>query len=118
MRKPSAEAAAVTLRACASDVVLLGLISMPIRIAAGTSSRSNPSCFAPSSTSRNVTPVALPPGRAKLLTSPSSWVIGDTEYEWDRGGGCLGRQRRRGPTGGDNDCHLPAHEVCRHDGQA
>src|SRR6476659_7335724 len=91
---------------------------MPIRIAAGTSSRSNPSCFAPSSTSRNVTPVALPPGRAKLLTSPSSWVIGDTEYEWDRGGGCLGRQRRRGPTGGDNDCHLPAHEVCRHGGQA
>jgi hypothetical protein len=55
---------------------------------------------------------------AQRQRSQLHWVIGDTEYEWDRGGGCLGRQRRRGPTSGDNDCHLPAHEVCRHDGQA
>src|SRR5262249_51307179 len=49
---------------------LLGLTSSPIRLAPGTSSCSNPNCFAASSASGKLMPVALPPGRAKLTTRP------------------------------------------------
>ena len=37
----------------------------------GTSSCSKPSCFAATSETKKCTPVALPPGRARLATSPS-----------------------------------------------
>src|SRR5262249_49176057 len=48
----------------------LGLTSSPKRLAAGSSSRSNPSCLGANSLNRKLTPVALPPGRAMLATRP------------------------------------------------
>jgi hypothetical protein len=39
-------------------------------VAAGTSSRKSPTCFAASSPNSDVTPVAFPPGRFKLATRP------------------------------------------------
>ena len=49
----------------------LGSISTPTRTAPGCNSCNNPSCFAPSSATTNVTPVTLPPGRLRLATRPS-----------------------------------------------
>src|SRR5262249_30205466 len=63
--------AAVTSLVQVSFVGLLGLTSTPKRSADGRSSRSNPNPFAPSSVIKKFTPVALPPGRAKLATRPS-----------------------------------------------
>src|SRR5260221_658623 len=40
-------------------------------VAVGTNSCSSSSCFGPSSTFTEVTPVILPPGRLRLATSPS-----------------------------------------------
>src|SRR5262249_46922082 len=48
-----------------------GFISTAIAVVPGASSRSSPSCFDPSSTSKLVTPVTLPPGRFKLATRPN-----------------------------------------------
>ena len=39
-------------------------------VAVGTNSCSSSSCFGPSSTFKLATPVALPPGRLRLATSP------------------------------------------------
>ena len=47
------------------------LASTATRTAAGTSSRKSPSRFAITSTVKKLMPVALPPGRARLATSPS-----------------------------------------------
>src|SRR5262245_60485569 len=49
----------------------LGLTITAIRVAAGTSSRTNSRCFAPSSTLNQITPVTFPSGWLKLLTSPA-----------------------------------------------
>ena len=38
--------------------------------AVGTTSRSNPNRFAPSTLTRKFTPVTLPPGRLRLATKP------------------------------------------------
>src|SRR5215471_5338764 len=51
-------------------ILVLGLTSSPRRRAAGSSSRSNPSCLGANSLNRKLTPVALPPGRAMLATRP------------------------------------------------
>ena len=48
-----------------------GLTSTPIRVAEGTSSRSSSSRFEVNSTFKKLIPVRLPPGRARLATSPS-----------------------------------------------
>src|SRR5215472_13446700 len=48
----------------------LGLTSSPKRLAAGSSSRSNPSCLGANSLNWKLTPVAFPPGRAMLATRP------------------------------------------------
>src|SRR4051812_21169600 len=50
----------------------LGLSSTAMVLACGASSRSKPSRFADSSAARVVMPVALTPGRLRLLTRPSS----------------------------------------------
>ena len=53
-------------------VGLVGLTSKAMIVAVGTSSRSTSSCFGPSSTPIEVTPVMLPPGLFMLATSPSA----------------------------------------------
>ena len=50
---------------------LAGLTSTATRIAAGTSSRRSSSRFATNSPIKKLTPVRLPPGRARLATRPS-----------------------------------------------
>ena len=56
----------------------MGLKSTPIRVACGTASFNISSCLATSSVSSTVSPVMLPPGRARLATCPtptgSAWV--------------------------------------------
>src|SRR5262245_16409958 len=49
---------------------LVGLTSRPTTVAAGTSSCSSSSRFGCTSAFSDVTPVMLPPGRARLVTSP------------------------------------------------
>src|SRR5262249_6330069 len=59
-------------RSVASAVEALpGLTSTAIRTALGTSSCSSPSRLAPTSATKKLMPVALPPGRARLATKPS-----------------------------------------------
>ena len=65
---PRVEAAAAMFPVTASTFALLGLTSNPIRPTRGTSSRNSASCFPPSSAMKKFTPVALPPGRARLST--------------------------------------------------
>src|SRR6516165_11065567 len=52
-------------------VALAGLTSTVTRAAAGTNSRRRFSRFAPTSAVKKLIPVALPPGRARLVTRPS-----------------------------------------------
>ena len=92
-------AAASTSRAVVSArVASAGLTSTAKRVAAGNSSRKSPNRLAANSAEKKLMPVALPPGRARLATRPSSHRVGG-ETEDDRSGrGCsLGREcRRRG----------------------
>jgi GAF domain-containing protein len=70
---PSVRAAAGRTRDWVSARVgLVGLTSRATTGAAGTTSCSNANCFGPTSTPNVVTPVRLPPGRARLATSPTS----------------------------------------------
>jgi hypothetical protein len=58
-----------------------------------------------------LTPVALPPGRLMLATSPS-WIEAASEHD----GYCLSRRFRRlgrGSVGGDEHRHLPTNELGR-----
>src|ERR1700730_3458943 len=48
-----------------------GLTSTPIRTALGTRSCKRPSRLAPTSEAKKLTPVGLPPGRARLATRPN-----------------------------------------------
>ena len=48
-----------------------GLTNTAMRAASGTNSRRSPSRFAARSAAKKLTPVRLPPGRAKLSTRPS-----------------------------------------------
>ena len=75
-------------------MALAGLTSTASRATPGTSSRKNASRFAPSSALTKLAPVRLPPGRARLATSPSlDRVFADNEDDWDRLGCRLGRER-------------------------
>jgi len=69
---PNARAALCTSLIWDSEVGFPGLVSKPITLALGTSSRSTPNRFAPSVLTINVTPVTLPPGRLRLETRPRS----------------------------------------------
>ena len=51
---------------------LLGLMSTPISVAEGTTSRSSSSRFGSSSPRKMVTPVRFPVGRFMLVTTPAS----------------------------------------------
>src|SRR5262245_25752422 len=51
-------------------ILILGVDQSPKRLAAGSSSRSSPSCLGANSLNWKLTPVALPPGRAMLATRP------------------------------------------------
>src|SRR6516165_6060389 len=53
-------------------VTLAGLTSTAMRIALGTRSCKSPSRLATTSATKKLMPVALPPGRARLATNPSS----------------------------------------------
>src|SRR2546430_6967703 len=52
-------------------IAVVGIDQKSDPAALGTSSRNTPSCFAPSALLSWCTPVALPPGRAKLATRPT-----------------------------------------------
>src|SRR5262249_14404602 len=69
---PSARAAACTSRVWLGALGLAGLMMKATMVAAGTSSCSSSSRFGPSSTFKMLMPVTLPPGRLRLVTSPSS----------------------------------------------
>src|SRR5262245_28013893 len=64
-------AAATSLNIDSVYVALVGLTSTAMRTAAGTTSRRSSSRFAANSTAKKLTPVRLPPGRARLVTRPS-----------------------------------------------
>ena len=69
---PMARAAGVTsLKVDSAVVALAGLTSTATRVAVGTSSRKSSSRFAVNSPATKLTPVKLPPGRARLATRPS-----------------------------------------------
>src|SRR5262245_8084996 len=55
----------------AAIVASVGLRSKATRVAVGTSSRRTSSRFAANSAEKKLTPVALPPGRERLVTRPS-----------------------------------------------
>src|SRR5262245_34992175 len=68
----TALAAASTSRRLAAAIVgSAGLSRTATRLAVGTSSRRNSSRLAANSAEKKLTPVALPPGRARLATRPS-----------------------------------------------
>jgi len=69
---PMARAADSNSRNVVSAMAALaGLMSAATRVAAGTNSRRSPSCFAANSILKKLTPVRLPPGLARLGTTPS-----------------------------------------------
>jgi len=75
-------------------------MSTPTSGTPGTSSRSSSNRFADSAPEKDVTPVRLPTGRFKLLTSPSA-IAGDGEDDRNRRGRSLGGMR--GVHGGRHD---------------
>src|SRR5262249_31903487 len=89
---------------------LLGSTSTPTRTAPGCNSCNNPSCFAPSSATTNVTPVTLPPGRLRLATRPSLTGSG-AACEDDRD--CCSRRLGYDCRGGvsSDHRHLTAHQI-------
>src|SRR5262245_29572660 len=67
-------ARAVTSASLTTDSVFVasaGLTSTPTRLAVGSNSRRSSSRFAANSVLKKLTPVRLPPGRARLATRPS-----------------------------------------------
>src|SRR5262245_49157728 len=88
-------AACISFVLVSATVELAGLTSRAMTLAVGTNSCSNCSRFGPISTFVLVTPVALPPGRLRLATSPS-WTGVGGHFENDRNGciRCLCRKRR------------------------
>ena len=61
----------MSLNVVSAVAALAGLTSTATRAAAGTSSRRSSSRFAANSALKKLTPVRLPPGRARLATRPS-----------------------------------------------
>ena len=70
--RPSERAAACASLRMASALELVGFSKKPIAAALGTVSWSSSNCFRRRLAPRKVTPVKLPPGRAKLATKPYS----------------------------------------------
>src|SRR5262245_48086805 len=91
----------------------LGLTSSPKRLAAGSSSRSNPSCLGANSLNRKLTPVALPPGRDARDETEIDRVFGDAENDGKACGRSLCCECRRGAHGNDHG-HLAAQQFTGH----
>ncbi|MEA3069732.1 MAG: hypothetical protein QOD29_1178 [Alphaproteobacteria bacterium] len=85
-----------------------------MRAVFGNSSRKSPSLFAISSAMKKLTPVALPSGRARLVTRPSlTGSLADTEHYWNRRRRSFRGERRRSAGRRDNDAHVPMDEISR-----
>ena len=112
---PMARAAASTsLNVVSVVAALAGLTSTATRTAPGTSSRRSSSRFAANSAVKKLTPVRLPPGRARLATRPSlTGSSRDVEDDGDRRGCRLGRERRSGTAGRDDHGDLSANQFGR-----
>src|SRR5262249_46148453 len=77
---------------------MLGLVSfqsIATRDTLGTISRRSSSLFALNSVASNEMPVAFPPGRARLGTTPAPNRIADTREDKRNGFGCAPRGQRR-----------------------
>jgi hypothetical protein len=68
---PMVRAAASTFRIVDPKSGLVGLTSTATRAAAGSNSCRSSSRFVANSSAKKLTPVRLPPGRARLATKPS-----------------------------------------------
>src|ERR1700736_1614799 len=82
-------------------------------VAPGTKSCNSSNAFGINSTSRTVTPVTFPPGRARLFTRPNST---GTEPRTNTIGivdRCLGGKRRRRSAACDNHGHMDAYQFAR-----
>ena len=109
-----ARAAASTSRNVASAfAALAGLTSTAIRAAPGTSSRRSSSRFAANSAVRKLTPVRLPPGRARLATRPS--LTGSSPTTKTMGIVVVAALAANAAGGSDRDDHgdLPANQFGR-----
>src|SRR5262249_2558378 len=93
----------------------LGLTSSPKRLAAGSSSRSNPSCLGANSLNRKLTPVALPPGRRGVAGGEAeiARVWGRAENDGKACGRTLCGECRGGAHGNDPR-HLAAQQFTGH----
>ena len=92
---------------------LVGLTSRAMTVALGINSCISSSRFGPISTFKMLTPVRLPPGRFRLVTSPNS--TGSNRYREDDRNRCGRRlcgQRRRSAIRDDHG-HLAAHQIGR-----
>src|SRR5262249_32543222 len=100
-----------SLNVVSVSTALTGLTSTAIRAAWGTITRNSSSRFAVNSPLKRLTPVRLPPGRARLETRPSLTGSCGDENDGDRRACSLGRLRairRRGDHG-----DLPANQFGR-----
>ena len=97
-----------------STAALVGLTSTATRAAAGTSSRSSSSRFAANSPMKRLTPVRLPPGRARLATKTKpDRVLASDEDDRDRRGCRLGRERWGSASGRSDHGDLSANQIGR-----
>ena len=94
------------------------MTSTATRVAPGTSSRRSSSRFAANSVVKKLTPVRLPPGRARLATDSSlTGSSGDEEDDRDRRGCGLGSQCRCGTSARGNHEDLSTNQISRQLGQ-
>src|SRR5262249_10216228 len=117
---PIARAAASDSRALTTAGAKFGLTSMAIVEAVGTTSCSSPRRFSDSSVVKMLTPVALPPGRARLLTRPdltgsvpllnTIGIVAVAQSRWRRGR-ARGRGGRLSPPGGADARHSARNEI-------
>src|SRR5262245_23104675 len=109
-----ARPAASTSRKVVVLAVLAGLTSTAIREALGSISRSSSSRFAVNSVLRRLTPVRLPPGRARLATRPCLTGSSDTPNTM----GIVGRECCGEAAGCDDHRNLPANQLGRKVGES
>ena len=94
-----------------------GLSSTATRVAAGTSSRSSSSRFAANSAEKKLTPVRLPPGRARLATRPSLTGSSATRRQWGSSSSPPWPRPPCRTAARDDHGDLPANQLGRQRGQ-